>query len=523
MSGVTPFIYIGVILVGVIAGFGMSALLHRTRLGTKRREAEEQITKSLRDAERDVDAKTREAHLEAKDIAFKARLELEEETRRRQDALAVTEKQVTKVEENLERRVGSADKRDSELQKREQSLSKKESLAAEKAVELDRSVVEQRQALERVSGLTAEKAKEMLILEMECEAKFDAEKMIKQIEDHARETAEVTAIETITKAVQRVTRDYVAEATLSVVPLSNESMKGRIIGKEGRNIRALEAATGVDFVVDETPEAVIISGFDLMRREVAKISLERLMADGRIHPTRIEEVVERVTKDVEKLMIDDAQRVILELGLHNVHIELVKLLGRLKYRTSYGQNNLMHAREAALISGMMAAELGLDVRLARRGGLMHDIGKALSHEVEGPHAMIGADVAKKYGESPKIVNAIAAHHEQVDPICPESVLVAAAEALSASRPGARRETLETYVKRLEKLEKLATDFKGVDKAYAIQAGREVRVVVQHRELSDIESSQISRELAKKVEQELTYPGQIKITVLRESRYVAYAR
>ena len=448
---------------------------------------------------------------------------MEHESKRRQSELASAEKRVTKLEETIEHRVSSIDKRESELQKREQALSRQESQNTTKSVELDHILTEQRQALERVSGLTAEKAKEMLIAELENEAKFEAAKMIKQIEDNARETAEATAIETITRAVQRVTRDYVSEATISVVPLPNESMKGRIIGKEGRNIRALEAATGVDLVIDETPEAVIISGFDLMRREVAKISLERLMADGRIHPTRIEEVVGRVTKDLEKLMIDEAQRVILELGLHNVHIELVKLLGRLKYRTSYGQNNLMHAREAALISGMMASELGLNVRLARRGGLMHDIGKSLSHEIEGPHAIIGAEVAKKYGESPKIVNAIAAHHEQVDPICPESVLVAAAEALSASRPGARRETLEAYVKRLEKLEKLATGFNGVDRAYAIQAGREVRVVVQHKELSDLDTAQVSRDLAKKVEQELTYPGQIKITVLRESRYVSYAR
>lgn len=521
MDGITP--YIGVVLVGVIVGFGVSVLFQRIRLSRKVREAEERIETTVNDAKREADAKIREAELEAKDIAFKTKLELEEESKKRQQDLSVMEKRVHKLEENLERRTNGIDKREAEIQRRDQSLSKKENQVTEKSKELDRSLLEHRQALERISGLTVEQAKEMLIVELESEAKFDAEKMIKQIEDDARETADATALETITKAVQRVTRDYVSEATISVVPLPNESMKGRIIGKEGRNIRALEAATGVDLVIDETPEAVIISGFDLMRREVAKISLERLMADGRIHPTRIEEVVERVTKDLEKLMIDEAQRVILELGLHNVHIELVKLLGRLKYRTSYGQNNLMHAREAALISGMMASELGLDVRLARRGGLMHDIGKALSHEVEGPHAMIGADVAKKYGESAKIVNAIAAHHEQVDPICPESVLVAAAEALSASRPGARRETLEAYVKRLEKLEKLATGFSGVDKAYAIQAGREVRVVVQHKELSDVETSQISRELAKKVEQELTYPGQIKITVLRESRYVAYAR
>ena len=308
-----------------------------------------------------------------------------------------------------------------------------------------------------------------------------------------------------------------------VLLAANDAMKGRIIGREGRNIRAIEAATGIDLIIDETPEAVIISGFDPLRREIAKVSLERLMHDGRIHPTRIEEIVEKVKVDIEKLMIEEAEKVIFEVGLSDFHPELVKVLGRLKYRTSYGQNNLYHAREAAYICGIMASELKLDVKLAKRGALLHDIGKAVSHEEEGPHAMLGAEIAKKYGENAKVVNAIAAHHEQVEPICPETVLVAAAEALSAARPGARREALESYVKRLEKLESLATVHKGVQKAYAIQAGREIRVIVKQEDLTDPECFQLSRDLAKKIEQELTYPGQIKVTVIRESRFVDFAK
>jgi ribonuclease Y len=352
---------------------------------------------------------------------------------------------------------------------------------------------------------------------------LDAALLTKRILDEAKEVADRDAREIVTRSIQRITRDYVNEATISVVPLANDSMKGRIIGREGRNIRALEAATGVDLIIDETPEAVIVSGFDPLRREVAKIALERLMQDGRIHPTRIEEVVEKVKGDLDKLMRDEAEKVIFEVGLSDFHPEIVKLLGRLKYRTSYGQNNLYHAREASYISGIMASELGLDVKLAKRGALLHDIGKVVSHEEEGTHAMLGAEMAKKWGESELIVNAIAAHHEQVEPLCPEAVLVAAAEALSAARPGARRETLEAYVKRLEKLESLATGFSGVDKAYAIQAGREVRVIIRQGELSDTEGFALSRDLAKKIEQELTYPGQIKVTVIRENRFIEFAK
>jgi len=383
---------------------------------------------------------------------------------------------------------------------------------------------EQHAVLQKVAGLSETEARDALLKKVEMEALQDANTLSRHILDEAKSRAEEKARRIISLAIQRYAGEHTFESTLASVVLPNgEDIKGRIIGREGRNIRALEAATGIDLIIDETPEAVIISGFDPLRREIAKVSLERLMHDGRIHPTRIEEIVEKVKVDIDKLMYEEAEKIIFELGLSDFHPELIKVLGRLKYRTSYGQNNLYHAREASYICGIMASELGLDVRLARRGALLHDIGKAVSHEEEGPHAMLGAEIARKYGESPKIVNAIAAHHEQVEPICPESVLVAAAEALSAARPGARREALESYVKRLEKLESLATGHKGVQKAYAIQAGREIRVIVRQEDITDAESFQLSRELAKKIEQELTYPGQIKVTVIRESRYVEYAK
>ena len=433
------------------------------------------------------------------------------------------EKKFQQREEGLDRKYASLEKREEESRRREKSLTQREESVASKEAACDQAVREHRQALERVAGMTVDEAKRQLLSEIESEARLDGALVSKRILDEARENADREAMEMVTRSIQRITRDYVNEATISVVPLASDGMKGRIIGREGRNIRALEAATGVDLIIDETPEAVIVSGFDPLRREIAKIALERLMQDGRIHPTRIEEVVEKVKGDLDKLMREEAEKVIFEVGLSDFHPEIVKLLGRLKYRTSYGQNNLYHAREAAYICGIMASELGLDVKLAKRGALLHDIGKVVSHEEEGTHAMLGAEMAKKYGESEQIVNAIAAHHEQVEPICPESVLVAAAEALSAARPGARRETLEAYVKRLEKLESLATGFNGVDKAYAIQAGREIRVVVRQGELNDTEAFTLSRDLAKKIEQEMTYPGQIKVTVIRENRFIEFAK
>lgn len=515
--------YILTALVSIIAGIAGYELIRRRSVGAKRAEAEEQAKQIVQSAQREAENLIKEAKLEAKDLVFQAKTDLEKEQKTRLAELSAVEKRLTQREELLDRKLTALEKRDSESQKREHDLLKREEGLVAKEAACARAEREHREAVERVAGMTADEAKRHLLQEMESQVRLDAAGLAKRTLEEARENAEREAREIIARSIQRVTRDYVSESTISVVPIPNDAMKGRIIGREGRNIRAIEAATGIDLIIDETPEAVIISGFDPLRREVAKVSLERLMHDGRIHPTRIEEIVEKVKTDIDKLMVEEAEKVIFELGLSDFHPELIKVLGRLKYRTSYGQNNLYHAREAAYICGIMASELGLDVKLAKRGALLHDIGKAVSHEEEGPHAMLGAEIAKKYGENEKVVNAIAAHHEQVEPICPETVLVASAEALSAARPGARREALESYVKRLEKLESLATAIKGVQKAYAIQAGREIRVIVRQEDVTDAESFQLSRDLAKKIEQELTYPGQIKVTVIRESRFVEYAK
>jgi ribonuclease Y len=515
--------YLIVAILGAAAGVGMYGLVRRKALADARSRAEEQARHVAQSAEREAENLVKEARLEARDLLYQTKAEIEKEQKEMRAELSALEKRLLQREESLDRKQAAVEKREGDTQKREQGLDRREAALAAKETSCEQASRELRLALERVAGLTVDEAKRQLLSEIESEARLDAAGVAKRIIDEARENAEREAREIIARSIQRVTRDYVSEATISVVPIPNDAMKGRIIGREGRNIRAIEAATGIDLIIDETPEAVVISGFDPLRREIAKVSLERLMQDGRIHPTRIEEIVEKVRSDIEKLMIEEAEKVIFELGLSDFHPELIKVLGRLKYRTSYGQNNLYHAREAAYICGIMASELGLDVRLAKRGALLHDIGKAVSHEEEGPHAMLGAELAKKYGESPKVVNAIAAHHEQVEPICPETVLVASAEALSAARPGARREALESYVKRLEKLESLATGFRGVQKAYAIQAGREIRVIVRYEEVTDTECSQMSRELAKKIEQELTYPGQIKVCVIRESRFVDVAK
>jgi len=516
-------IYLLVGLVGALLGVSLFEVVRRASIAAKKAQEEEQARHVLQNAHREAENIVKEAKLEAKDLVFQSKAEVEKEQKSKLAELSTTEKRLVQREEAIDKRISVLDRRDSDGQKREQELSKREERLTAKEAACIQAEKEHREALERVAGMTADEAKRHLLIEMESQARLDGAGIAKRTLEEARENAEREAREIITSSIQRVVRDYVSESTISVVPIPNDAMKGRIIGREGRNIRAIEAATGIDLIIDETPEAVIISGFDPLRREIAKVSLERLMQDGRIHPTRIEEIVEKVKVDIDKLMYEEAEKIIFELGLADFHPELIKVLGRLKYRTSYGQNNLYHAREAAYICGIMASELGLDVRLARRGALLHDIGKAVSHEEEGPHAMLGAEIAKKYGESEKIVNAIAGHHEQVEPICPESVLVAAAEALSAARPGARREALESYVKRLEKLESLAHAQKGVQKAYAIQAGREIRVIVRQEDVTDSESFQISRDLAKKIEQELTYPGQIKVTVIRESRYVEYAK
>ncbi|MDE0146241.1 MAG: ribonuclease Y [Nitrospira sp.] len=525
MTTILPDIIIMAVVggIGLGVGFVLNGVIQRTRFASQRRKAEDELLHLTQSAEREAEHIVKEAKIEAKDLVFQAKAQLEKTEKEKRSELQSLEKRMGQREEGLERKISNFERREEEFRKRERAVSDREGSLAKQERVCEQTIREHREALERVAGLTTEEGKRQLLAGIESEVRLEATGLTKRILDEARENAEREAQQIVTNAIQRITRDYVNEATISVVSLASDGMKGRIIGREGRNIRALEAATGVDLIVDETPEAVIVSGFDPLRREIAKISLERLMQDGRIHPTRIEEVVEKVKGDLEKVMREEAEKVIFEVGLSDFHPEIVKLLGRLRYRTSYGQNNLYHAREASYICGIMAAELGLDIKLAKRGALLHDIGKVVSHEEEGTHAMLGAEIAKKYGESEKIVNAIAAHHEQVDPICPESVLVAAAEALSAARPGARRETLEAYVKRLEKLEGLAVGYDGVDKAYAIQAGREVRVIVRQEKLSDNEALVLSRDLSKKIEQEMTYPGQIKVTVIRESRFVEFAK
>ena len=510
-------------VVGLALGFLLFKVFQQQMDAQRRSEAEVHIQQLTQNAQRDADNMVKEAKFEAKDLLFQAKSDLQTKEKSKRNEMQAADRKIIQREEALDRKVSQFDTRDEEMRRKEQALQKQDTSLVKKTAECEQAIKEHRVALEQVAGITADEAKRQLLGEIETEARLDASLLTKRILDESKEHADRDAREIVARSIQRITRDYVNEATITVVTLANDGMKGRIIGREGRNIRALEAATGVDLIIDETPEAVIVSGFDPLRREVAKIALERLMQDGRIHPTRIEEVVEKVKGDIDKLMRDEAEKVIFEVGLSDFHPEIVKLLGRLKYRTSYGQNNLYHAREAAYICGIMAAELGLDVKLSKRGALLHDIGKVVSQEEEGTHAMLGAELAKKYGESELIVNAIAAHHEQVEPLCPEAVLVAAAEALSAARPGARRETLEAYVKRLEKLESLATDFAGVDKAYAIQAGREVRVIIRQGELSDTEGFALSRDLAKKIEQELTYPGQIKVTVIRENRFIEFAK
>src|SRR3990172_962894 len=510
---------IGGIIIGAVAGF----LIRNRMMVDKVREGSEQAERIIKDAEREAETKSKEIEIEAKDKLYQARIDIERETKEKQTELLNLDKKLSQKESHLDKKGDQLDRKDNDLHRKDKELAVREKTATEKIEQYEQLLRTAREQLEHISGMSAEDAKKQLMKAMEDEAKFEAAKEIKHIEDEAKNNAEKKAKEVITLAIQRYANEHVADVTVSVVNLPNEEMKGRIIGREGRNIRALESATGVDFIVDDTPEAVIISGFDPVRREVARQILEKLISDGRIHPGRIEDLAEKVKRDVEKNMREEAEKTLFDLGINNVHPEIVKLLGRLKYRTSYGQNNLMHAREVAFICGIMASELGLDLALCKRAALLHDIGKALTHEHEGPHTVLGMDVAKKYGEHPVVINAIGSHHGDIEPNCVESVLVAAADALSGARPGARRETFESYIKRLENLEKVAATFKGVEKAYAISAGREIRVIVKQEDVSDAEASQIAREMAKKIHDELTYPGQIKVTVIRESRYIELAK
>ncbi len=507
----------------LVAGGVLGTVLCNRISGARIAAARQNAGQILAEAEKEADIIRKEAAIQAKDVLLEAKTEWENEARELRRELQSQEKRLLQREENLDRKLIQLDERDVELGKREKVLAGQEDCIRQRVEEADKLVAEQVVRLEGLSGLSAEEARQQLMDNMESEARHDSARRIKQIEDEARETADKKAKKILALAVQRYAGDYVAEKAVSVVALPSDEMKGRIIGREGRNIRAIEAATGIDLIIDDTPEAVIVSGFNPVRREVARISLERLIADGRIHPARIEEVVEKAAEEVDNSIREAGEQATFDVGVHGIHPEIVKLVGRLKYRTSYGQNVLQHSIEVAFLCGVMAAELGINVKQAKRAGLLHDIGKAVDHEVEGSHALIGADLARKYGESPEVVHALAAHHEDEKPATILAVLVQAADALSGARPGARREMLETYVKRLADLERIGTSFKGVTSCFAIQAGREIRVMVASDKVSDVESHVLARDIARKIEEEMTYPGQIKVNVIRETRAVEIAK
>ena len=516
-------IYIGLAAIAAFFFFALGYFIRKLHAKSKVKNAEDKAKKMVEAAKADVDKIRHEAQLQAKDLLLKMRTEFEKETKERRQELVVLEKRLIQKEENLDRKVDVLDRKEKDVERRDHSLVDKEKTIAAKDRELEHLLKEEKEKLQNISGMTREEARQLLLKKLEDEVKQEAALMIKRTEDEAKEKADKEARKIIGLAIQRCAAEHTVETTVSVVSLPGDEMKGRIIGREGRNIRAIEIATGVDVIIDDTPGAVILSGFDPIKREIAKIALERLLQDGRIHPGRIEEVVEKVKKDMENTIKEEGEKTLFETGLHGIHPEIVKLLGRLKYRTSYGQNVLQHSKEVAYLMGVMASELKLDFNLAKRIGLLHDIGKAVSHEVEGTHSKIGAELARKFGEPENICHAIEAHHQDIEPKTLLAVLAQAADAISASRPGARRETLETYVKRLEKLESIADSFKGVEKAYAIQAGREIRVIVQPEKITDAQAAVLARDITKKIEEGLEYPGQIKVTVIRETRAVEYAK
>ena len=501
---------------GAVAGGFLGYIIRKLSAERKIISAENEARRIIEDGIKTSETKKKELLIEAKDEVHKMRNESERENKERRAELQKLEKRLLKKEEVL-------DNKNEQFEKREEKLNKKHKEIETKEKEVEEAIEKQRLELERISGMTSEEAKEMLLEDIRKEAEYEAAVLIKEIERDAKENADKKAREIVSYAIQKCSADHVAETTVSVVDLPNDEMKGRIIGREGRNIRALETLTGIDLIIDDTPEAVVISGFDPIRREVARIALEKLVNDGRIHPARIEEMVERARKEINQIIKDEGEKAAFDTGIHGLKGEMIKLLGRLKYRTSYGQNVLKHSIEVAHLSGIMAAELGADVKIAKRAGLLHDIGKAVDHEIEGPHVEIGAEIARKHRESSEVVHAIEAHHGDVEPTTVEAVIVQAADAISAARPGARRETLESYIKRLEKLEEIANSFNGVEKSFAIQAGREVRIMVKPEDVNDNSIVVIAKNIVKRIEEELEYPGQIKVNVVRETRAIEYAK
>ena len=504
------------IVVGLGAGFGIGVAYRKKVAEREIGSAEAEATRIINEAIRGGESKKKEMLLEVKDEIHKSRTEHEKEMKERRA-------EITKQERRLEQKEASLDKKTEAFEKKEEELAKKLQKAAETQAEADLAKAQQMKVLENISGLTQEQAKAFLLQSVEDEVRHETAMKIKEIEQQLKDEADDRAREVIATAIQRCAADHAAETTVSVVPLPNDEMKGRIIGREGRNIRTLETITGVDLIIDDTPEAITVSSFDPVRREVARLALEKLIVDGRIHPTRIEDMVEKAQREVDRVIREEGERACYETGVHNLNPELIKILGRQKYRTSYGQNVLNHSIEVAHIAGLMAAELGVDVALAKRAGLLHDLGKSIDHEVEGSHVQLGADLARKYKENPVIVNAIEAHHGDVEPKTVIAVLVQAADAVSAARPGARRENVENYIRRLQKLEELTGSWPGVDKAYAIQAGREVRIMVKPEVVTEDNMILLARDIAKKIEAELEYPGQIKVNVIRETTAVEYAK
>lgn len=499
-------------LIALAAGY----LIRKYIAEAKINSAEESAKKIIEDAENKAESIKRESLIEAKEEILKLKNEAEKEQRERRNELQRSERRLIQKEESLDRKLES-------IEKKEEAISKKQNEINQIHEKVNELYSQQLAELERISSLTTEEAKELLLNKVKDEIRHDAAIMIKEIETQAKEEAQKRAKEIISCAIQKCAADQVTETTVSVVALPNDEMKGRIIGREGRNIRALETLTGIDLIIDDTPEAVILSGFDPIRRQVAKIALEKLILDGRIHPARIEEMVEKAQKEVDNIIRDEGEKATFDTDIHGLHSDFIKYLGKLYFRTSYGQNVLHHSIEVAHLAGAMAAELGVDIKLTKRAGLLHDIGKSVDQDFEGPHALVGAELAKKYGESAEVVNAIASHHNDVEPQTIEAILVQAADAVSAARPGARRETLEAYIKRLEKLEEIANSFAGVEKSYAIQAGREIRIMVKPEAVDDFGVIEMARGISKKIEEELEYPGQIKVNVIRETRAIEYAK
>ncbi|NLX32071.1 MAG: ribonuclease Y [Deltaproteobacteria bacterium] len=517
------FLPVIIAIASLIAGIAFGYLMRRMLTRKEQQSSENLAVRIVEEAKKEADNIKKEAVLQAKESLLRTKAEFEREARDRKAELDKLEVRLRSKEENQEKRIDLLVQKESNIENRERGLQQKENALHEKHERLNRIIDDQKEKLERIAGFTAEEAKAQLIQSLEAEAKREAAILIRKAEEEAKRIADKKAQEIIAYSIQRYAGDFVAESTVSVVNLPTDEMKGRIIGREGHNIRAIEAATGVDLIIDDTPEAVVLSAFDPVRREVAKISLERLISDGRIHPGRIEDVVRKVQSEVDKIIQETGERASFDVGAHDIHPEIITLLGKLKYRSSFSQNVLQHSIEVAHLTGMMASELGLDVREAKRAGLLHDIGKAVDHKLEGTHAELGADFAKRFGEHERIVEAIATHHDDGRNNNLLGVLVQVADTLSAARPGARREMLETYVKRLQELEGIAKSFNGVESCFAIQAGREIRILVQNEKISDDDSLILCRDIVKKIESELTYPGQIKVTVIRETRVTDFAR